>query len=134
MTASHDVFRSLVDGVGRLIAGDASQVDRLATLYAEDAYVVYFGAPDEPLRGRAALREHFAQVPERYAAPRFRGFRAEDITIHDTPDPEVIVAEFAYVADGDGSAPPPHLRCCFVMRIRAGEILETRDYVLGSDL
>lgn len=128
----HELFHSLVDGVRRLVAGDRSQVDRLAALYTEHAHVVYFGAPDEPLRGREELRAHFAKVPDRFAAPRYRGFRAENIQIHDTADPEVIVAEFAYVSDGDGADPPANLRCCFVIRVRNGQILETRDYVIGA--
>ncbi|MDR7302931.1 hypothetical protein [Haloactinomyces albus] len=56
----------------------------------------------------------------------------EHVRIHDTGDPEVIVAELAYVSDGDGDDPPLSLRCCFVIRVRGGEIRETRDYVLGS--
>ncbi len=136
MSDTHEVFLGLVDGVRKLVAGDRSQVDRLAALYADQAQVVYWGAPDEPLQGREALRAHFTKVPERFAAPRYRGFRAENVRIHDTADPEVIVSEFAYVSDGDGvgdvDGPPLNLRCCFVLRIRGGEIIETRDYVLGA--
>lgn len=132
---THEAFLSLIDGVRKLVAGDRSQVDRLAALYAEQAHVVYWGAPDKPLRGREELRVHFAKVPERFAAPRFRGFRAENVRIHDTTDPEVIVSEFAYVSDGDGvgdvDGPPLNQRCCFVLRIRGGQILQTHDYVLN---
>jgi uncharacterized protein len=135
MTATtHEVFLSLVDGVRKLIAGDESQVDRLAGLYADRTHVVYFGAPDEPMCSREELRAHFAKVPARFAAPRYRGFRAENIHIHDTADPEVIVAEFTYLSDGDGdrAGPPPNLRCCFAFHIRDGEIVDSRDYMLGS--
>lgn len=127
-----ELFRRLVDGVSRLVAGDRSQIDRLAELYAQDAFVVYFGDPDRPLRGREELRSHFARVPDLYAAARFRGFRAENVHVHETGDPEVIVAEFAYVSDGADDGAPLDLRCCFVIRARGGEIVETRDYLLGS--
>lgn len=136
MSDTHEVFLGLVDGVRKLIAGDRSQVDRLAALYAEQTHVVYAGTPDEPMRSREELRAHFTKVPERFGAPRYRGFRAENVRIHDTADPEVIVSEFAYVSDGDGvgdlDGPPLNLRCCFVFRIRAGEIVDSRDYVLGT--
>ena len=131
--SNHQPFLDLVNGVTRLVAGDTSQVDKLTALYAHDAFVVYFGDPGNPLHGREELRTHFSKVPERFAAPRFRGFRAENIRIHDDKsDPEVIVAEFAYVSDGDGDDPALNLPCCFVIRVRDGEIVETRDYVLGS--
>jgi len=127
-----EVSLSLVDGVAKLVAGDESQVDRLAGLYAEQTHVVYWGAPDEPFRSRDELCAHFARVPARFSAPRFRGFRADNIRVHETGDPELIVAEFTYVGDGDGDEPPMNLPCCFVFRVRDGEIVGSRDYVLGA--
>jgi ketosteroid isomerase-like protein len=49
-------------------------------------------------------------------------------SIHETADPEVIVAEFAYefVLPDDSTAKVP---CVFVMRVRDGQIIESRDYV-----
>ena len=47
---------------------------------------------DQPLLTRDALREHFGA-----AGPRVAGvvrFQPENIVIHETQDPEVIVAEF----------------------------------------
>lgn len=125
------LFHHLVDGVSALVAGDTSQVDRLAGLYAQDAVVVYFGDPSRPLHGREELRAHFAKVPGRYAAARFRGFRAEDVHVHQSTDPEVVIAEFAYVSDGADDGPPLDLRCCFVIRARDGQIVTTHDYLLN---
>ena len=130
--SGRELFLELVDGVSKLVAGDVLQADRLADLYSRDAHVVYFGDPDKPLQGREALRTHFSTVPDQFSAARFRGFRAENINVHVTGDPEVVVAEFAYVSDGADDGPPLHLRCCFVIRARGGEIVETHDYVLGS--
>ncbi len=130
--SGRELFLELVDGVSKLVAGDLLQVDRLASSYSHDAHVVYFGDPETPLQGREALRTHFSKVPDRFSAARFRGSRAEDISVHLTSDPGTVVAEFAYVSDGADDGPPLNLRCCFVIRVRGGEIVETRDYVLGS--
>jgi hypothetical protein len=37
---------------------------------------------------------------------------ARDVVIHETADPEVIVAEFDYeITGGEGTRPPPTSRC-----------------------
>jgi ketosteroid isomerase-like protein len=60
------------------------------------------------------------------AAGRLRGFHATDIVIHDTTDPEVIVAEFTYRGDGDHG--PFAVPCVFILRVRDGQIIASRDY------
>lgn len=122
-----DVFHRLVDGVARLVTGDDGQVDALATLYAEQTYVTHPMAPlgETPRRTREDLRRHFAAAVG--ALPDdLRDYRAEGIVIHHTTDPEVIVAEFRYAGTRDGrrwSVP-----CVFVLRVRDGEIVASRDY------
>jgi ketosteroid isomerase-like protein len=122
-----EVFYRLVDGVARLVAGDTAQVDRLAELYAEHTEVTHPMNPlgDTPLRTRADLRRHFAGSPGR-TATALQDFHADDIVIHETADPEVIVAEFNY--EGTGAGGPFSLPCVFVMRIRDGLIVSSRDY------
>lgn len=117
-----EVFHELVDGVERLVGGDQSQVDRLAALYAEQTDVRHPMAPlgDTPLRTREELRRHFAAGPG--DSPGLTGFHAADIRVHETADPEVVVAEFTY--RGEGFAVP----CIFVLRVRDGLIVESRDY------
>jgi ketosteroid isomerase-like protein len=111
------VFLRLLDGiVGR-------KWEELPLLYAEDAVVVYpfTGAR---LEGREQLRDHFAA-----AANRGVDLRAEEVVVHETTDPEVVVGEFVYRGRRDGreiDAP----RIC-VMRIRDGVIVESRDYSNG---
>jgi ketosteroid isomerase-like protein len=119
-----DVFYALVDGVRELNAGDGAAADRLAELYAPDTDVRHPMAPlgDTPLRGREALRHHFASRPPGNAARA--GMHAEDVRIHHTTDPEVIVAEFTYRGDAQWSVP-----CVFVLRVRDGLIVESRDYI-----
>lgn len=60
--------------------------------------------------------------------------RPSNITVHETTDPEVIVAEFAYAGSNLETGKAFSYKCIFVMRVRDGEIVESRDYVdhLGS--
>jgi ketosteroid isomerase-like protein len=135
MTASADpaeVIRAVCDGVSRLAPGTLgpaeleAQLDRLAALYAEQTDVRHpFAAADgAPLRTRAELRRHFAQVPgppgqiERFEPVGFR--------VHQTADPEVVVTEFRY--EGSAGGRPFSLPCVFVTRVRDGVITESRDY------
>jgi ketosteroid isomerase-like protein len=114
-----DVFRALVDGVA------AGRWAELPELYAEETDVVH---PFHPLRApalrtRDELREHFKPTgPELHRRPA-------NITIHQTADPEVIVAEFEYqgtVAETGESFSLPGI---FVLRVRDGEIVSSRDYL-----
>jgi uncharacterized protein len=54
--------------------------------------------------------------------------RVVDVVIHQTADPELIVAEFAYefTSPDDATTKVP---CVFVMRVRDGQIIESRDYI-----
>ena len=124
MRSPTEVFAELVDGVAKLVGGDAGQVDRLAALYAEQTDVRHPMAPlgDTPLRTREDLRRHFASRPSG-PIPAMAGYHAADIRVHETADPEVIVAEFTY--RGASVAAP----CVFVMRVRDGLIVESRDYL-----
>src|SRR6202012_2611432 len=84
----HEVFRALVGGVA------AGRFTELPDLYAAQTDVVH---PFDPLRApalrtRDELRAPF--TPANDGAPPER--RAANITIHQTTDPEVIVAEFEY--------------------------------------
>jgi len=115
-----EVFLALVDGVAE------GRWDELPGLYAEQTHVVH---PFDPLRAaalrtRGELREHFRPTG---AGPRLHR-RAANITIHETADPEVIVAEFEYqgtVAETGESFALPGI---FVLRVRNGEIVSSRDY------
>lgn len=118
--SAREVFLALVNGVAE------GRWDELPGLYAEQTHVVH---PFDPLRApalrtRDELREHFRPTD---ASPRLHR-RPADITIHETTDPEVIIAEFEYqgtVADtGEQFAQP----AIFVLRVRDGEIISSRDY------
>jgi ketosteroid isomerase-like protein len=117
-----EVFLRLVHGVadGRL--------DELPDLYGEVTHVRHpMASPEpEPLTSRSALREHFT-VPPGVRGPLPKR-RVVGVVVHETADPEVIVAEFAYeftLPDGSATKVP----CVFVMRVRDGRIIESRDYI-----
>jgi ketosteroid isomerase-like protein len=121
-----EVFLALVHGV----AGE--RWDELPDLYAERTDVRH---PFDPLRApalrtRDELRVHFTPAGD---GPRLvRG--VENVTVHETTDPEVIVAEFEYRgtnADTGAEFVQPGI---FVLRVRDGRIVSSRDYFdhLGS--
>jgi ketosteroid isomerase-like protein len=131
-TTPGDVVRAVAAGVSRLVAGGLdqrdldAQLDQLADLYAEQTDVRHPFAPfgDTPLRTRAELRRHFATGPARTeGAERFEPTR---MLVHQTTDPEVVVVEFSYSGSANGR--PFDLPCIFVVRVRDGEIVESRDY------
>jgi uncharacterized protein len=122
-----EVFLTLVNGVAKAVeTGDPSS---LPALYAEVTDVRHPMHPARipPLTSRAELARHFGVGRTDYV-PTLR-YRPEAIVVHETGDPEVIVAEFEYrgtiLATGERFAAP----CVFVMRIRDGLIVESRDYV-----
>jgi ketosteroid isomerase-like protein len=124
-----DVFHRLVDGVCRLVAGDRSQVNGLAGLYAERTRVEHpMVLDDTPLLTRDDLRRHFAAG--RDMTP-IADYRTADVVVHETTDPEVIVAEFRYLGSVAGRS--FQVPCVFVMRVRDGEIVESRDYISALD-
>jgi uncharacterized protein len=116
-----EVFLALVNGVAE------ERWDELPALYAEETDVVH---PFHPLRApalrtRDELREHFRPAG---AGPRLHR-RAANITIHETADPEVIIAEFEYQGTVADTGEPFVLPGIFVLRVRDGEIVSSRDYL-----
>jgi ketosteroid isomerase-like protein len=105
-----------------LSAGIADQEwSRLPDLYAEDAVVTMPFALPSPVRltGRDEVRKHFSQYVPFTVRPL-------DVMVHETTDPEVIVAEFDYeIAAAGNSARVSNIQ---VLRVRDGLIVESRDY------
>jgi len=118
------VVRTLVEGVA------AERFSALALLYAETTDVTHpFGASSKPLRTRAELAQHFAAMAD--AQARLPEREVIDLVIHQTSDPELVVAEFAY----RWKLPEPiRVGCVLVTRVRGGEIVESRDYADPSAL
>lgn len=115
-----EVFLALVHGVAD------GRWEELPDLYAEQTDVVHpfdpFRAP--ALRSRDELREHFRP---REGVPRLVR-RPANITIHETTDPEVIVAEFEYQGVVAETGEQFALPAIFVIRVRDGQIVSSRDY------
>ncbi len=109
---------------GRLIGGiSEGRWAGLADLYAEDAVVEqpFAGAPFARIEGRETIRAHFTG-----ASGTGMRLAARDIVVHETTDPEVIVAEFVYdITTGTGSGTGANVQ---VLRVRDGLIQATRDY------
>ena len=118
-SSPREVFERLLEGIA------ARDWDTLAELYAPDAVVDVAFAPPHGFRleGRAALAEHFAT-----GASRSIRLSVRDLTIHETADPEVIVAEFAYDGLVTTTGRAFHVPNVIVARIRDGLIVSTRDY------
>jgi uncharacterized protein len=127
-----EVFLALVHGVAE------RRYDELPDLYAEQTDVVH---PFDPLRApalrsRDEIRQHFGgraadagpdqEGPAPVSPPTLRG--VANVRIHETTDPEVIVAEFEYQGTAAGTGEPFALPGIFVLRVRDGEIVSSRDY------
>jgi len=118
-TSPRAVFERLIDGIGRRAWGE------LFELYAEDAVVrIPFGAPGPTvLEGRAALRERFTD-PDRPALE----LTAHNVVVHETADPEVIIAEFDYLGRVVATDHAFEVSNIQVLRVRDGLIVSTKDY------
>jgi uncharacterized protein len=114
-----EVFLALVNGIAE------GNPDGLPELYAEKIDVVH---PFDPLRGAPLRsREELRKRMESLAAHPRQRRRVGNVTIHETADPEVIVAEFEYQGTTDAGGPYA-LPAIFVMRVRNGEIVSSHDY------
>jgi ketosteroid isomerase-like protein len=119
-----EVFLRLVHGVC------AQEYHALPELYAERTDVRHpmwpGGTP--PLTSRDDLRRHFDAAAAGNDAAALR-FQPANIVVHETQDAEVIVTEFEYRANMHATGEPFAIPCVFVMRVRDGQIVESRDYV-----
>ena len=118
-----EVFHRLVEGI------TSRRYAELPDLYAERTDVRHPLSPygDHPLLSRNDLRAHFGGGAA--AATRAIEFTAEDRVVHQTADPEVIVAEWTYrgtdKTTGERFAAP----CVIVMKVHDGQIVWSRDYI-----
>ena len=114
------------DVVERLLAGIAAgPTPGLAELYAEDATVElpFAGPGGVHLRGRAEIAEHFAraaQAPLRLVP--------EAVVIHETSDPELVVAEYDYRGEATSTGRSFVAANVQVVRVREGLIVASRDF------
>jgi uncharacterized protein len=115
-----EVFRRIVEGVS------GGQWEDLPALWADPTDVRHPMSSLPPLRSADDMRAHFARAA---AATARLKFRPEVLAIHETGDPEVIVAEFEYRGANRETQTPFTAACVFVMRVRDGKVVESRDYI-----
>ncbi|HEY8457312.1 MAG TPA: nuclear transport factor 2 family protein [Actinopolymorphaceae bacterium] len=112
------VFQALLDGV------TGKKWSLLPELYAEDCVVEHpFLGFGQRMEGRDRIRKHFE-----FASGIPLQLRARNVVVHQTVDPEVIVAEFEYHGEVTTTGRTFVAPCIFVMRVRDGLIVESRDY------
>ncbi|WP_433176946.1 nuclear transport factor 2 family protein [Actinoallomurus sp. CA-150999] len=102
--------------------------DDYADLYTDDAILEFpFAAPGFPrtLHGREGISAHLRAAFGR--AVRIEEFR--DVVVHETADPEVIVAEHAIVGTATASGLPCSIANLLVLTVRDGRIVHQRDYL-----
>ena len=128
----HGTPRDLLDRYYRAMLDKSA--DDLADLYAADAVHEFpFTAPGFPPRfeGRDEVRAGYHAA---WDASPARVTAIEDVRLHETADPDVIIAEQRVVgtvgADGPSFAVPGVL----VLRVRDGRLVHVRDYMDGLAL
>ncbi|OXM53685.1 ketosteroid isomerase [Amycolatopsis thailandensis] len=111
------VFERLVHGVAD---GDWAG---LPELYAEETHVTHPFLPGaKTLESREDLREHF-----KFGEQGKVRFQVRDLVVHETLDPEVVIGEFDYQGTA-GDSREFRVSNIFVLRVRDGLIVESRDY------
>ncbi|WP_020661867.1 nuclear transport factor 2 family protein [Amycolatopsis benzoatilytica] len=119
MTTPRDLFDQLLRGITEGRFAD------LAQLYTEDTVVEHPTAVPRPTRleGRAALHARFGSAPSQAIR-----IKAHDVTVHETADPEVIVAEYRYTTESLRAGRTTESANIQVLRARDGLLAHTRDY------
>ncbi|MEU4519588.1 nuclear transport factor 2 family protein [Amycolatopsis sp. NPDC024027] len=119
MTTPRDVFDALSDGISE------GRFSELSALYAEDTVVEHPQAVPRPTRlhGRAAVHERFTGV----LAGALR-LKRKNVVVHETTDPEMIVAEYDYDAESAETGRTISTANIQVLRVRDGLIVHSRDY------
>lgn len=115
--------RQVVDRVFELFA-EGKLAESIEEYYAEDVVVEHpFGVADPSVwHGKDALREHVANVGQASRESRLR-----DLEVHETTDPEVLIAQWTTEAV---SAVGKELKAAnvIVFRVRDGQVVASRDY------
>ena len=105
----------------------AKDLAGFAELFALDGV---FEAPFAPLgaprriEGRETLREYFSGL----SATPLKHSEFRNMTVYQTDDPEVVIAEYDAVGEVTGTGRPYELRYLQLVRVRAGQIVLWRDY------
>ncbi|MEU6647389.1 nuclear transport factor 2 family protein [Saccharomonospora sp. NPDC046836] len=115
--------RAVFEAQLRAVTG--KEWDTVSQFYAEDAVVEQPYAKPQELRlvGRGEIERHFAG-----AAGLPLDMHARDLVVHETTDPELIVAECDYDVTVTTNGRQFTMHNIFVVRVRDGRIVWSRDY------
>lgn len=111
----------------RAMVGRAA--DDLADLYAADALHTFpFRAPLFPgrLEGREEIRALYRAA---WGASPVRIAELHDVVVHEAADPEVVIGEWEATGTVEPDGRPFRATGLLTLRVRNGEIVETRDYM-----
>jgi uncharacterized protein len=127
MSNDHDTARALLARYhGAMLDKNA---DALAGLYAPDGVHEFpLLSPFFPQRldGREEIRKHYGAV---WGASPIRLLEIREIAVHETRDPQVIVAEAEYTAESTSANKTFDLSFLIVMRVENRLIVHLRDYM-----
>ena len=119
-TAPREVFGELAERIGR------GAWEQVAELYAPDVVVTNPFAPSGPVShtGRESVLRFFTALGGQLDSLTITGVR-----LTDGADPQVLVAEFVLSATAGGGAAAFELPAVFLIRVRDGLIVESRDHI-----
>lgn len=104
----------------------ANSAEELASVFAPDVVIeLPFAPPGNPTRyeGLTGLQERWARVQSTRHFTKF-----DEITIHETPDPEVVISEYRAHGVVTETGEEYTLRFLMVTTVRDGKIVASRDY------
>lgn len=105
----------------------AKDLEGFADLFAEEGVQeLPLAPPGVPARveGRDALRSYFTAITE----TPLNHTAFENMTVYETDDPEVIIAEYDAIGTVTSTGQPYRLRYLQIVRVRDGQIVLWRDY------
>ena len=124
MAGPHELVRQVRD-----LVVFKRDVDAAVELLTEDVVVEHpFGPPSVPPRieGREGFRAHLTRV---LASSRNEFFGFEDLAVHQTTDPDVVVIECALSGRNTETGEEFSRRYVQVITARGGKIAHWKDYV-----
>ena len=122
-------MRSARETVEQLLRAAVSGIPGdMADCYAPEVVIeIPFAVPAlYPSRTETTREELRARYQAGAASRRYKGLR--DVTIHETADPEVVIAEYELDGEMTATGEPFSLRFVMVLTIRDGHIVHSRDY------
>lgn len=116
---------------------DDYDMDGQADLYAPAGTLeLPFAPPVVPrrIRGRDEIRKVLGAAGQRARDAGRRILRYDPLVVHETADPEVIVAEFDLHGEVAATGEAYRMPFIQVMRVRDGQTVSMRDYFTGEAL